>query len=195
MVRCAINGCESYQGKKGSTLRFFRFPKNKTICEEWRKLCEKSRKIDFKNARVCSKHFLQDDYKLQDILLETLESKRRLKDDAVPSQYLREQGTESERSKRVKVRRQKKVVQDAVSSFERQEEIASQIEVESILPVQSTQKDAEVQTEVDYDCSRELQILELQRENRQLKAHNKKMVKRLQRAERTISSLLLELDT
>lgn len=53
MVKCVINGCD----------RFSRFPRNKTICEELRKLCEKCRKIDFKNACVCSKYFVHD-YKI-----------------------------------------------------------------------------------------------------------------------------------
>lgn len=44
---------------------------------------------------------------ISSIHLDTLESKKRLKDDAILSQYLRQQSNESDTSKRVKLRRQK----------------------------------------------------------------------------------------
>lgn len=56
--------------------------------------CEKCRKKDLKIFV-----WVQDEYKPQDILSETLKSQKWLKDDAIPSQYLQQQGYESDRSK------------------------------------------------------------------------------------------------
>lgn len=96
-----------------------------------KKVCERCQQIDFKNTRVCSKHFVQDDYKLQVILLETVENKRRLNDDAVPSQYLRQQGN-ARQIEKSKAQETKKVVLDAVSSFKRYDIIQFEDEIEKI---------------------------------------------------------------
>ena len=62
------------------------FPKNSHTEKLWIIACKREGTINVKNARICSKHFKDDDYErdLQHELL-NLPPRKRLKADAVPS--------------------------------------------------------------------------------------------------------------
>ena len=57
---CAIFGCSNHTRNK--EISFFRFPKDKEICKVWINHCKGKDFINLKNARICSVHFLPEDY-------------------------------------------------------------------------------------------------------------------------------------
>lgn len=69
-MKCAIKSCGNYK-KRGSSIRFFRFPNPKTvkydIIQQWKKACGRKDlyKVDHmvlnQNYRICSEHFSEDD--------------------------------------------------------------------------------------------------------------------------------------
>lgn len=60
MPCCAMYGC-SEQTQKGM-IRLHRFPQNEDISKQWVFLCRRNDKIIVENARICSKHFSEDQY-------------------------------------------------------------------------------------------------------------------------------------
>lgn len=82
---CCIPTCRnsSYFNKKES---FHRFPKREELRKEWAKRCKSIKKINLSFARLCSIHFLEDDFErdLKNELL-NLPLRKKLKSDAVPS--------------------------------------------------------------------------------------------------------------
>uniref|UniRef100_A0A6P7GZ16 THAP domain-containing protein 1-like n=1 Tax=Diabrotica virgifera virgifera TaxID=50390 RepID=A0A6P7GZ16_DIAVI len=93
-MRCAVFGCGSdNQSKKNPCpeVKFFTFPKNSELCKKWIHLTGRKDKFIVKNSVLCSKHFVESDYKvnLQHKLLNYRpKCYRGLKDDAIPSQHL-----------------------------------------------------------------------------------------------------------
>lgn len=88
MVYCAVVGCSNNNNKKSkdvSDCRFFRFPKDKQVCEQWILKCYQQHKFNVKTARICSDHFLESDYCLKEKLLKLPQNKWKLKCDAMPS--------------------------------------------------------------------------------------------------------------
>lgn len=85
MVVCAVLGCKSSSREKSNSLRYFRFPKDKSVCALWVEKCGRKSLINTATARVCSLHFMEEDYLLQHRLLEYSPKKRQLVKDAVPS--------------------------------------------------------------------------------------------------------------
>ncbi|CAH0546285.1 unnamed protein product [Brassicogethes aeneus] len=90
-MRCAILGCNSdNQSKKNplnKNIKFHRFPKNIDLCKQWLHATKKKDNINVKTAAVCSKHFLDCDYKINlkhRLLNYSPKCYRGLKDDAVP---------------------------------------------------------------------------------------------------------------
>lgn len=86
-------GCHSDNQAKIvlKNVSFFTFPKNKKMALEWVKLCKRKDKFNIVNARICSKHFTQEDYvrNLKHELLQyNAKNYRSLKREAVPSQNL-----------------------------------------------------------------------------------------------------------
>lgn len=64
MVRCAINGCDNYEGRKTSEqINFFKVPKNISKRMVWVKLFDKNVKSN-EFSKVCSNHFTRNDYML-----------------------------------------------------------------------------------------------------------------------------------
>lgn len=62
---CSVNGCRSYieKYKKDHLVQFHSFPKDKTLCDKWVRFCgPKSKPININVARICSKHFLENQY-------------------------------------------------------------------------------------------------------------------------------------
>lgn len=113
MVYCAVVGCSSTSNKKSKYFclerRFFRFPKDKNICEKWILKCYQRDKFNIETARICSKHFSENDFERKEKLLKLPEKKWKLKRDAIPSLKLIKNVTDQtsaqeQRSKRVKKR-------------------------------------------------------------------------------------------
>lgn len=65
MPRCAVPGCHTYDRfAKTVGISLYRFPKNKSICEQWLKRI-KNKELSEKGIgtkRVCSLHFKQKDF-------------------------------------------------------------------------------------------------------------------------------------
>ncbi|TGZ46531.1 hypothetical protein DBV15_11840, partial [Temnothorax longispinosus] len=94
MPSCAVKSCRSYTGKKGSeNLRFFRFPADPVMSEQWKVICG-NENINVKNARICSLHFHANAYKeaswMQSVLGagHTPKKARKLRTDAIPTECL-----------------------------------------------------------------------------------------------------------
>ncbi|XP_055628124.1 zinc finger protein 675-like [Toxorhynchites rutilus septentrionalis] len=119
MVQCAVSGCINYENDIiGPKKRFFRFPKNRELCSLWINVCEADSDLNVAKARVCSDHFLDEDYRLKDILLNTVWSKRMLREDAVPSQLL-PAGNNFVAKNEITVSERKEIVQKAISEYDR----------------------------------------------------------------------------
>ncbi|CAH0549831.1 unnamed protein product [Brassicogethes aeneus] len=89
MVYCAITGCTSNNNKKSknysNSWRYFTFPTDKEICKLWVEKCHQKHNFNIKNARICSKHFSDDDFCDKEKLLKLPKNKWKLKNDAIPS--------------------------------------------------------------------------------------------------------------
>ncbi|XP_055603420.1 uncharacterized protein LOC129751753 isoform X2 [Uranotaenia lowii] len=85
MVKCAVNQCLNYEGNKygSKKLKFFWFPRDPKLKVAWLKAC--GRNYTDQHLKICSEHFSAQDYRLQDILLNTEFIKQRLRPEAVPS--------------------------------------------------------------------------------------------------------------
>lgn len=91
MVYCAVMGCTSNNNKRSKNildLRFFRFPRDKQVCEQWILKCYQKFKFNVKTSRLCSRHFVESDYCLKEKLLKLPQNKWKLKSDAIPSLHL-----------------------------------------------------------------------------------------------------------
>lgn len=52
MPSCVVKSCQNYTGKKGSeNLRFFRFPADPIINDQWKVIC-KNENINVKNGKL-----------------------------------------------------------------------------------------------------------------------------------------------
>ena len=96
MPRCLVPGCESGSVKPYDRSHILHgFPKDVDMQNTWLALCRSEIRSNIENGRVCSKHFLDEDYE-RDLMFELLNiSKtvrenihRRLKPFAVPSLYM-----------------------------------------------------------------------------------------------------------
>lgn len=117
MVVCAVNGCiNSFRlVKNKSEVKFFRFPAKTEVANLWVKLCGTKRFINLKTARICSEHFCDNDWRLEDKLLNIPLEKRRLKTDAVPSRNLINMPpSPSAREKRARKRTREELVNQAI---------------------------------------------------------------------------------
>ena len=61
MVICAIFGC-SNQPRHGKEISFCRFPKDPEVSKRWVTICRKKDTFNVKDARICSIHFLTNDF-------------------------------------------------------------------------------------------------------------------------------------
>ena len=63
---CSIASCKNNYlraKKEGKPITFFNFPKDPEIRAEWVRRCKRDDKFHPKYKRVCSKHFVEEDYK------------------------------------------------------------------------------------------------------------------------------------
>lgn len=75
---CSIVGCSN--NDKVHT-GFYRFPKDEVLCDLWIDLSQRRDGLNVQNARVCSKHFTADDFRLGG-------SKKYINKEAVPTLFL-----------------------------------------------------------------------------------------------------------
>lgn len=92
---CAVRWCQNTKRKtKDTGIRFFRFPREKYLKDEWLRRCGRGDDLNADNAVVCSVHFLTADYdiplKYRLMGYKTPKNLRTLKEDAVPSINLSE---------------------------------------------------------------------------------------------------------
>lgn len=120
MVYCAVVGCSSNNNKKSKVsagCRFFTFPRDKHVCEQWILKCYQQHKFNVKTARICSNHSLESDYCLKEKLLELPQNKWKLKSDAVPSLHLIKSPTvqialQQKRTMRIRKRQNRQLIKD-----------------------------------------------------------------------------------
>ncbi|KAK4299194.1 hypothetical protein Pmani_028512 [Petrolisthes manimaculis] len=88
---CSVFCCKNDKRKNaGSGIRYFGFPRNKEVQQEWIRACDRPDDINVANAIVCSKHFKEVDYRMKYQLLgkDNTRYHKLLKKDAVPSLLL-----------------------------------------------------------------------------------------------------------
>lgn len=89
-MRCSVYGCNADNQSKYFTddIKFFSFPKDKKMQIVWKRLCGRGDDFNIRNARICSRHFNEDNY-IRNLRHELLgyvpKTYRPLKNDAIPS--------------------------------------------------------------------------------------------------------------
>lgn len=98
MVLCAMISCPSHNKKlkkKASNgnqivekVHFYRFPRDKILCDIWVGKCQRETPFNVQNARICSLHFKEDDFE-RNLRLELLSfpyaTKKILKAGSIPT--------------------------------------------------------------------------------------------------------------
>ena len=80
---CAVFGCNAHNRKKNG--KFFRFPKCPKLQRKWLQFCKRADKINLLNARICSKHFSDEDFIFLKGKPQIFENIRALKKEVVPT--------------------------------------------------------------------------------------------------------------
>lgn len=116
MGKCEVKNCSNYEGKLlEQKIKFFKFPKDKTLSAKWKKSCCNNNIFNLKTAKICSAHFLDSDYRLQDTLLQTSIEKKRLNPGAVPScNICLPNVLNTDRQKRQNVRERKSIIREVL---------------------------------------------------------------------------------
>lgn len=85
---CAVAQCHNCCFKEPGTI-YHRFPKSEELRRVWLSRCKRTDKFNVNTARVCSKHFLPEDYErdMKNELL-GLPTRKILRLNAIPSQYI-----------------------------------------------------------------------------------------------------------
>lgn len=72
-------------------VHFYRFPKDKKLCDIWVAKCQRKTPINVENARICSHHFKEDDFERNlkhELLSFAYCSKKLLKAGSIPADNL-----------------------------------------------------------------------------------------------------------
>ncbi|KAJ8952425.1 hypothetical protein NQ318_014517 [Aromia moschata] len=89
-MRCAVYGYNTNNRSKNN-FKFFGFPKDYKLKAKWRHLCKPEDTFNINNARICSNHFVDEDYE-RNLRYELFGYQpkrfRSLKKEAVPSKNL-----------------------------------------------------------------------------------------------------------
>ncbi|KAJ8950219.1 hypothetical protein NQ318_006193 [Aromia moschata] len=115
-MRCAVYGYNTNNRSKNN-FKFFGFPKDEKLKAKWRHMSKREDTFNVNNARICSNHFVDEDYErnLRHELFGYQPKRfRSLKKEAVPSKNLpnREKNpSKSDRVQRQKKRQDKKTVE------------------------------------------------------------------------------------
>ncbi|XP_055379040.1 52 kDa repressor of the inhibitor of the protein kinase-like [Condylostylus longicornis] len=89
MGKCKVKNCKNYEGKKTEKqIKFFKLPKDEILRAKWLTACGLNKQCSMNTVKVCSDHFVESDYCLKDVLLNTTTKKKHLKKEAVPSQNI-----------------------------------------------------------------------------------------------------------
>ncbi|KAJ8948575.1 hypothetical protein NQ318_007579 [Aromia moschata] len=97
-MRCAVYDCNTNNRPKNN-FKFFGFPKDEKLKAKCRHLCKREGTFNVNNARICSNHFVDEDYErnLRHQLLGYQPKRfRSLKKEAVPSNNLPNREKKSE---------------------------------------------------------------------------------------------------
>lgn len=144
MPNCAVFGCNNTnKNTKGTQVKFYSFPKNNDLAQQWLQACCRKDKVNFKNATVCSHHFTEDSLlkPLKHKLLNYSPSKfRNLKPDAVPTINLpksKEYIRCTPREQRQKVKERKSLVNQTLNDMTCNKNIDHQKNVNNIIVVNS----------------------------------------------------------
>ncbi|GAB6029050.1 hypothetical protein CHUAL_004836 [Chamberlinius hualienensis] len=87
MPACAVALCRNYtKTTKGTNVKYFSFPRDPSTQEEWVLRCGRETEFNVNNSRICSEHFIQEDFE-RDLMNELLglPIKRTLKPTALPT--------------------------------------------------------------------------------------------------------------
>ncbi|KAJ8938284.1 hypothetical protein NQ318_013023 [Aromia moschata] len=121
-MRCVVCGYNRNNLSKNN-FKFFGFPKDEKLKAKWRHLCKREDPFYVNNARICSNHFVDEDYERNlryELLGYQLKRFRSLKKEAVPSKNLpnREKNpSKSDRVQRQKIRHDKKTVEQILKGL------------------------------------------------------------------------------
>jgi hypothetical protein len=89
MPNCAVFGCLNHNKKtKGTDIKYFRFPKQVDLANQWINACCRADKINLQNASICSQHFEESCFEVplkQRLLNYNPKNARYLKTDSVPT--------------------------------------------------------------------------------------------------------------
>ncbi|XP_055850360.1 THAP domain-containing protein 1-like [Episyrphus balteatus] len=90
MGGCSVFGCNNSTRTKQTNTSFHKFPKrNSKISKQWIVFCKRKDLINIQSARICSLHFVKDDF-INNIKFDMgFTAYRMLKPDAVPTIYLK----------------------------------------------------------------------------------------------------------
>ncbi|GAB6030018.1 hypothetical protein CHUAL_014170 [Chamberlinius hualienensis] len=150
-IACAVIECRN-TGRLKSTrpdIIFHQFPtRNELICQKWVHLCKRKDKINTKNARICSNHFVADDYE-RDLKNELLgiPTKKLLKSTAIPSVFNGRKPSVSItkssilRSQRLHERKEKEdrkfIISELLENYEQQPNTTDEISPTDFVDVQT----------------------------------------------------------
>lgn len=125
-MRCSVATCNIDNRSKSfdKNIKFFGFPKNKTLQGQWLHACKRDDKVNVKNARVCSIHFAEESYirnlKYELLGLTPYSRQKSLKPNAIPTLNLPSSKNISKskllRKERQIKREQAKLVQNILNS-------------------------------------------------------------------------------
>ncbi|XP_036148853.1 uncharacterized protein LOC105834939 isoform X2 [Monomorium pharaonis] len=91
MPMCSAIGCKNKSdSSKGKNIQFFSYPKDEETALKWMQVSKK-KKVNLKNARICSVHFTPSCYKPMPAYLVNCENyspKKKLRDHAIPTENL-----------------------------------------------------------------------------------------------------------
>ncbi|KAL1488732.1 hypothetical protein ABEB36_014531 [Hypothenemus hampei] len=123
-MRCSIYGCTVDNSTKGFNpgTRFFTFPKDKNLQKQWLHLCKRADNFNVANARICSNHFVEDDYErnlMDELLGHTSKHRRALKKKAVPTENLpmSKIRKDSSRKQRIEKRERTKLIENILKEL------------------------------------------------------------------------------
>ncbi|KAJ8941067.1 hypothetical protein NQ318_003248 [Aromia moschata] len=103
-LRCAVYGYNTNKRSKNN-FKFFGFPNDEKLKAKWRHLCKREDTFSVNNARICSNHFVDEDYErnLRHELLGYQPKRfRSLKKEDVPSKNLSNREKNPSKSDRVR---------------------------------------------------------------------------------------------
>ena len=120
MTICVVSGCQTgSQSHKGPPYQTFGFPKNEKLRNKWLKRINRKGFVISKASRVCERHFVEDYFIPDEDNLSSknkVKKKRKLKELAVPSLFMRPEGTEEIVLKRITENSRKRILECEINN-------------------------------------------------------------------------------